>query len=352
MYQKKKWDNYKWQLKNSFHSISELKKIFDLKEELLEVEKIYHFLITPYFLSLIDFTDPLDPLKRQIFPDIQELEKNEKLQEDPFSEKNNMPVKNLIKKYPDRCLIIMTNQCASFCRYCTRKWNWANLITISYEQIDNIVDYLDKEKNIREIILSGGDPFLISKNILEYTIKKIAKVRHIEVIRIATRTLSFLPQIVNKELVNILKKYKPIWTITHFNHPNEITPKTVEAIDKLMEAKVILANQSVLLNGVNNNISIMKELLHKLQYIGIKPYYLFQCDLINGTKHFRTQIEEGLNILKGLINNTSGLCIPLFIIDVPDLGKIPLMPEYITEKKKYEIIFKGDDKSASYPLEI
>ena len=345
---KKEWNDYKWQLKNSIHSASQLKDILTI-ENYLDVEEKYNFLITPYFLCLINFEDPKDPLKMQIFPNPKELELNEFLKQDPFSEKEKMPVQNLIKKYPDRAVIIMTNRCASFCRYCTRKWNWGKNSTISYQEIDSILEYLQKEKNIREIILSGGDPFIIPRNILEYALKQWTKVSHLDVIRIGTRVLSFLPQIIDKELINILKKYKPIWILTHFNHPNEITPETEKAIDKLLSARVALANQSVLLKNINNDVNIMKTLLHKLEYLRIKPYYLFQCDLVSGTSHFRTDIENGLNIIKELINNTGGLCIPNFIIDVPQIGKIPILPEYIIEKNKEKIIIKYNDKIVSYP---
>lgn len=348
----KKWNDYKWQLKNSFKSILQLKSFLNNIQYFKNVEERYNFLITPYLLSLIDLENPYDPLRKQVFPDILELEEDINLRDDPFLEKNNMPVNNVIKKYKDRVVIIMTNRCASLCRYCTRKWNWQSNFTISYKDIDQIYSYLSKEKEIREIILSGGDPFVISREILEYALKVFSKIDHLEIIRIATRTLSFLPQIVDKELLNILKKYKPIWIITHFNHPNEITPLTEEAVDNLIGAKIALANQTVLLKGVNNNVETMKSLLHRLEYLRIKPYYLFQCDLITGTKHFRTEIEEGLNILKELINNTGGLCIPHFIIDVPDAGKIPLLPEYITGKDDNNIFIKLKDKTVKYPINI
>ncbi|HOJ64234.1 MAG TPA: KamA family radical SAM protein [Spirochaetota bacterium] len=345
----KKWNDYKWQLKNSYTSVLQLKNI--LKDiDSIEVEKKYNFLITPYFLSLIDFDNPSDPLRRQVFPNISELEIDSNLKEDPFLEKSSMPVKNVIKKYPDRVVIIMTNRCASFCRYCTRKWNWQDPFTISFKEIDEIHRYLEKEKNIREIILSGGDPFIISKRILGYALEKFSKIKHLEVIRIATRTLSFLPQIVDKEMTNLLKRYKPIWIITHFNHPSEITPLTEEAVEKLLDAGVAFANQSVLLKGINDNVETMKLLLNRLEYLRIKPYYLFQCDLISGTKHFRTKIEDGLNILKKLINSTGGLCIPHFIVDVPGAGKIPILPEYIIEKNDKEIFIKIEDRIVSYPL--
>ncbi|HOF02077.1 MAG TPA: KamA family radical SAM protein [Spirochaetota bacterium] len=348
------WNDYNWQLKNQITLPEKLAHFFKFDDadfgDFKKTSRIFRFAVTPYFLSLINFENKNDPLLLQIFPDEKELSKEPSLTIDPFSEEKRSPVKNLIKRYPDRAVVLATEKCASYCRYCTRKRNWKNSFTLSDEDLSNIVQYLRNNKNTREIVLSGGDALILSPEKLDRILSALYSVDSIEVVRIGTRTLSFLPQKIDRPLIETLKKYKPLWIITHFNHPNEFTSDTEKAIDLLLEAKVSLANQSVLLKNVNDNSDTMKSLLQTLEYCQIKPYYLFQCDLVEGTKHFRTSIEKGLDIMKDVRGNIGGLCIPTYVVDLPDGGKVPLLPEYLIKATSNNLIFKNyEGKMFNYP---
>ncbi|HNZ27655.1 MAG TPA: KamA family radical SAM protein [Spirochaetota bacterium] len=348
------WNDYNWQLKNQITLPEKLAHFFKFDDadfgDFKKTSRIFRFAVTPYFLSLINFENKNDPLLLQIFPDEKELSKEPSLTIEPFSEEKRSPVKNLIKRYPDRAVVLATEKCASYCRYCTRKRNWKNNFTLSDEDLSNIVQYLRNNKNIREIVLSGGDALILLPEKLDRILSALYSVDSIEVVRIGTRTLSFLPQKIDRPLIETLKKYKPLWIITHFNHPNEFTSDTEKAIDLLLEAKVSLANQSVLLKNVNDNSDTMKNLLQTLEYCQIKPYYLFQCDLVEGTKHFRTSIEKGLDIMKDVRGNIGGLCIPTYVVDLPDGGKVPLLPEYLIKATSNNLIFKNyEGKMFNYP---
>ncbi|OHD18260.1 MAG: hypothetical protein A2086_04080 [Spirochaetes bacterium GWD1_27_9] len=347
------WNDWNWQLKNSIKTYKDLTNIIpQLKNKISEdVFEKYHFSITPYFFCLIDFDNiEADPIANQVIPSNFELKHDNFLSIDPFSEKIKTPAKNLIQRYPDRILLLTTNLCASYCRYCTRKWNWNTNQTLKKEDITYTKEFLEKNPQIREVIISGGDPLLLDFDFLEEIIFNLINVKTIEVIRIASRVPSFLPQRITDDLANILKKYKTIWLITHFNHPNEITPKTEEAIDKLIYSGVSLANQTVLLKNINDDLKTMKKLLYSLEALRIKPYYLFNCDLVEGTAHFRTSIDSGLQLLKELWNNIGGLCIPNYVVDLPELGKIPILPQYILSEDENCIVFKNSfGKTFSYP---
>lgn len=348
------WNDYKWQLKNQITDPGNLAHFFKFVDgrfgNFTKASDIFRFAVTPYFLSLINFENKNDPILLQIFPNEEELSKESALTMDPFSEKKRSPVKNLIKRYPDRAVVLATDRCASYCRYCTRKWNWTAGDTLSDEELEVIVTYLHNNKNIREIILSGGDPFILPPEKLDRILSAIYSVDSIEVVRIGTRTLSFLPQKIDKKLVSVLKKYKPLWIITHFNHPNEFTIDTEKAIDLLLDAKASLANQSVLIKNVNDDSETMINLFQTLEYCQIKPYYLFQCDLVEGTKHFRTSVEKGLEIMRDVRGNIGGLCIPTYVVDLPDGGKVPLLPEYLLEINSDNIKIKNyEGKIFNYP---
>ena len=347
------WQDYKWQLKNSINSLDRLSDFYpgiDLNR-ITDTAQVYPFLITPYFMSLINFDSENDPVAAQVIPSPKELIRDDRLLTDPFCEQNLSPVPGLIKRFPDRAVIVTTDRCASLCRYCTRKWNWSKKISLSSSRLASIVNYLQNHKNIREIIISGGDPFLLNPAFLEEIIGRLLNIPSIDTLRIGTRMLSFLPYIFTDKITAILSRYKPIWLMTHFNHPAEITGDTEKAVDALVNAGVVLCNQTVLLNGVNNNPDTMKKLVHKLQKIRIHPYYMFQCDLVEGTAHFRTGIDEGLNIIKKLQGFTGGLCVPSYVIDLPGGGKIPLIPDYIEEKTgRYLKIKNYEGKYFRYPL--
>lgn len=345
------WRSDSWQLQNSLSEPAELAALFpELKVETIRrVVERYPLLVTPYYLSLINKFSLEDPLVKQLIPTPEELKEDRSLTIDPFSEQQRSPAPGIVRRYPDRAILVTTNICAGLCRYCTRKWNWEAQNYLQPGQLGEAIDYLSKEPAIREVIISGGDPFMLSPEALEEIIKALLSIKNIEVVRLGSRMLTFLPYRVERFL-EMLSRYKPLWLITHFNHPAELTTETEEIVDRLIRSGVALANQTVLLRGVNDNLPVMKELLHKLERFRIKPYYLFQCDLVSGTSHFRTPIKSGLELMAGLHGHTGGLCIPTYLIDTPAGGKIPLLPNYIVEESDEAITFKGyEGKLFSYP---
>ncbi|HOV14732.1 MAG TPA: KamA family radical SAM protein, partial [Spirochaetota bacterium] len=346
------FNNPKWQINNSINTKEKLVKLIPDRFENISENLFNKFSITPYFWCLINHNEnDSDPLAKQIIPDERENIKNSFLDIDPFSEQSKSPEKQLIKRYSDRVLVVTSNICPSYCRYCTRKWNWDKGQTIADKELIKIVEYLKENKNIREVIISGGEPFLLSVAFLERIIQNIITIPTIEVIRVATRILSFLPQKITKNLTLMLKKYRPIWIVTHFNHPNEITPETVNAVNKLLDAGVSIVNQSVLLKGVNEDFETLKRLFYDLTTLGIKPYYLFNCDLVSGTHHFRADFDIGLKIIEDLRGNVGGICIPNLIVDLPHGGKVPILPDYIIEKNKTNLKLKNyQGKIFDYPL--
>lgn len=340
------WFDYKWQLSNKIDSLEKLSAFLpeiDTVSLAAVVEK-FGFSITPYFLCLIDMDNIYeDPLFKQVIPDVRELIFDPLLNIDPFKEDNmgRNPVPGFVMRYPDRGIIVTTSFCPSMCRYCTRKWNWCKQYSLTRSDLNGIIEYLKKHPEIREIIISGGEPLLLENDFIDTILSEVSSVESVESMRIGTRILSFLPYRVTDELVEILKKYFPVWIITHFNHENEISEFTEKAVRKIVSSGSSLCNQSVLLKGVNDNIATMKNLVHALQRIMVKPYYLFYPDLVEGTSHFRGTLENGLDVMMGLRGHTGGLCIPQFVVDLPDGGKIPLLPEYIVEETDDSIVFKN-----------
>lgn len=297
-------------------------------DEIDEVANIYPMRINPYYMNLI--REAGDPLWRQAVPDIREIHDNTGMV-DPLDEENLSPVPNLVHKYPDRALFLISNQCPMYCRFCTRKRKVGQPeMIINDATIGNGLDYLAKNRQIREVLLSGGDPFMLTDHRLEQILKCLKNIPSIEIIRIGTRVPCTLPMRITKKLAAMLKKYHPIYINTHFNHPAEITAQAARACSMLADAGIPLGCQTVLLEGVNNDSETIRELLLKLLRIRVKPYYLFQADLTRGTDHFRTPIEDGLKIIRSLIGYISGMAIPTFALDAPGGGgKIPLTPQYI-----------------------
>ncbi|MCG8569817.1 MAG: KamA family radical SAM protein [Spirochaetes bacterium] len=344
-----------FQEKKTVTSISELKKQLNWLKDTTLLEKITHkfpFKITPYYLSLINPEDPHDPLLLQVFPDIKEMDHHPSLTLDSFAEQKKWVAPGIIQRYPDRVLLVTTNHCFAHCRYCTRKWNWSQSYRFQEDHLNEAIKYLTNQTQIREIILSGGDPFLLRPQFLDQILKRILSIPQIEVVRIGSRILTFAPQKISP-FIKILKKYQPLWLMTHFNHPNEFTKDTEDAIDNLITAGVVLCNQSVLLKGINDDFSTMKKLLHKLEQMRIKPYYLFQCDLVSGTFHFHTKVIQGLAIIKELYEQTGGLCIPQYVIDHPEAGKIPLLPQFCTKTDDHTLeITNYKNEKFIYPLTV
>jgi len=341
------WNDWHWQFRNRITTLDELKKYIPLsKEEEEGIKKCLESLrmaITPYYLSLIDVNDKDDPVRKQAIPTVFELEKCEDDLHDPLHEDEDAPVKGLTHRYPDRVLFLITENCSMYCRHCTRRrFAGHHDKAPPMSQINDAIEYIAKTPAIRDVLLSGGDALLVSNKELEYIIKRLREIPHVEIIRIGSRTPVVMPQRINVELVNMLKKYHPIWFNTHFNHPNEITEESKKACEMIADAGIPLGNQSVLLRGVNDCIHVMKKLVHELVKIRVRPYYLYQCDLSMGLKHFRTSIAQGIEIIEGLRGHTSGLCVPTFVVDAPGGGgKIPVMPNYVVSQGNSRVVLRN-----------
>ncbi|MCP4352122.1 MAG: KamA family radical SAM protein [Desulfobacterales bacterium] len=307
--------------------------------EVYQVIERYPMRISPYYLSLIQTIG--DPIWKQAVPDIAEM--NDPYgTDDPLTEEKQSPVPSLIHRYPDRVVFLVSAQCAVFCRYCMRKRKIGVPFAVTEKTIRAGLDYIQNNTKIRDVILSGGDPLLLDDALLHDILKKIRSMSHVQIIRIHTRVPCTLPHRVTSDLADILKKFHPLYINTHFNHPREITPESTAACNTLADAGIPLGCQTVLLKGVNDNPEIMKRLMHQLLMIRVKPYYIHQLDLAQGTSHFRTSPETGLDIMNNLRGHTSGMCVPHFMIDLPGGGgKIPLVPEHVTERKQDKWIIKN-----------
>ncbi len=341
------WYDWYWQLRNRITSFDELKKHLDLlpEEEAIDVSKNVSFrmAITPYYLSLIDPKNPYDPVRMQAIPKINEALPNAFDMDDPLDEDTDSPVPGLTHRYPDRVLLLITDQCSMYCRHCTRRRKAGETdAPLPAKYIDAAIEYIKSNKEIRDVILSGGDPFTLADDKLEEIIAKLYRIEHLEIIRIGTRTPVVLPQRITDDLVEMLKKYQPIWINTHFNHPKEITSESRLAVLKLVNNGFPVSNQSVLLKGINDQTEVMKELVHKLVRNRVRPYYIYQCDLSRGISHFRTPVSKGIEIIESLRGHTSGLCIPTYVVDAPGGGgKIPLGPNYLISLSPGKIILRN-----------
>lgn len=341
------WNDWHWQLRNRIETVDELKKYIPLTpEEEVGARKCLTTLrmaITPYYLSLIDINDPEDPIRKQAIPTDAEVHKSKADLLDPLHEDADSPVPGLTHRYPDRVLLLVTDQCSMYCRHCTRRrFAGQSDKALDMSQIENAIDYIAKTPVIRDVLISGGDPLTLCDEKLEYIIKRIREIPHVEIIRIGSRIPVVMPQRITKDLVEMLKKYHPLWLNTHFNHPNEITEESKKACETLANAGIPLGNQSVLLRGVNDCVPVMKKLVHELVKIRVRPYYIYQCDLSMGLEHFRTSVSKGIEIIEGLRGHTSGFCVPTFVVDAPGGGgKIPVMPNYLISMNHNKVILRN-----------
>jgi lysine 2,3-aminomutase len=334
------WNRWTWQLGNSLSTWDQLQKFVKLsQEELLSVEKKKKLpiRITPYYASLIDPEDPLQPIRRTMIPVYHELLKSPEEMADPLGEENQSPVPQLVHRYPDRVLFLTTGVCAAYCRYCTRSHlvSKKDKVHARIAQWDRALDYIRAHPEIRDVLLSGGDPLTLTNNRLEYLLSRLRAIPHVEIIRIGTKVPVVLPQRITPALLKMLRKYHPLYMSIHVTHPEEITPEVALACNNLANTGIPLGSQTVLLKGINDQVDTMKNLFHLLLKLRIKPYYLYQCDPIPGSAHFRTPVEKGLEIIRGLRGYTSGYAIPHLVIDAPGGGgKIPILPNYIAEKNE------------------
>ncbi|RDU24745.1 lysine 2,3-aminomutase [Anaerosacchariphilus polymeriproducens] len=346
----KKWNDWKWQEQNLIKDVKTVEKILNIKfteeerKDIQETIDIFPMSITPYYLSLIDSKDyKNDPIFKQAFPDKRELHIAKYDMLDPLAEDKDSPVSGITHRYPDRVLFHISNVCAMYCRHCTRKRKVGDKDCIpSREQMEQGLDYIRNTPVIRDVLLSGGDPFMLSDELLDWILGELNKIEHVEVIRIGTRIPVVLPFRVTDNLVNILKKHGTVWINTHFNHPKEITNSAKEALRKLAFAGIPLGNQSVLLADINDCPRIMKRLVHKLVENRVRPYYLYQCDLSEGLEHFRTSVGKGIEIMESLRGHTSGFAVPTYVIDAPGgAGKIPVMPNYLMSWSTNKVILRN-----------
>ncbi len=340
------WNNWRWQLSHRINTIEEFEKIFPLTEtekKALSTSQLFRVDITPYYASLIDPNDPDDPIRKQVVPDAREMVPFTAMMEDSLSEDRHSPVPGLVHRYPDRALMLVTTQCATYCRYCTRSRIVGDpAATFSRAEFEMQIEYLKHTPQIRDVLLSGGDPLVLAPKILEEILSRLREIPHIEVLRIGSRVPVFLPMRITDELTDMLQKYHPLWMNIHVNHSNEISAELDQACDRLTRAGIPLGNQAVLLAGVNDNVHIQRQLVQDLVRIRVRPYYLYQCDLVEGAGHFRTPVAKGVEIIEGLRGHTSGFAVPQFIVDAPGGGgKIPLQPNYMLSMSDHKIVLRN-----------
>jgi lysine 2,3-aminomutase len=341
-----KWNDWRWQLSHRLNTVEEIEKIVSLTEserKALQTNGLFRVDVTPYFISLIDPDDPNDPVRQQIIPRAEEMQAFTAMMEDSLAEDRHSPVPGLVHRYPDRVLMLVTTQCASYCRYCTR----SRIVgdpgqTFSRQEFEAQIEYLKSTPQVRDVLLSGGDPLVLAPKILEEILTRLRDIPHIEIIRIGSRVPVFLPMRVTQELCDMLQKFHPLWINIHINHPNEISQELADACDRMNRAGIPLGNQSVLLAGVNDCVHIQRELVQKITRIRVRPYYLYQCDLVEGAGHFRTPVAKGIEIIEGLRGHTSGYAVPQYIVDAPGGGgKIPVMPNYQISASDHKIILRN-----------
>ena len=339
-----------WQrmVRESVHTVDQLVDKFNLDKKIAEdLDEFFQARINPYYLGLIRY--PGDPIWLQCVPDKQEL-KDFEAEEDPLNEEAMSPVPNITHRYPDRALFLVTSQCGIYCRFCTRKRKVGDYGKISMKGLESAFKYLEDHKEIRDVILSGGDPLMLTDAMLEKILKRLREISHIEIIRLGTRMPVVLPHRITQKLCNILKKYHPIYVNTHFNHPWEITEESSKSCGMLADAGVPVGNQMVIMKNINDNPDTVKELMQKLLKIRVRPYYMYMADETKGANHFRTSVETGLKIVEALRGHTSGLAVPHFVIDAPGGGgKIPLLPNYVLHQDEEQIILRNfNNKVYSY----
>ncbi|GAP20551.1 lysine 2,3-aminomutase [Leptolinea tardivitalis] len=341
-----KWNDWHWQLSHRLNSAEDFEKIFPLTEsekKALTASHLFRVDITPYFVSLINPADPEDPIRKQVIPTAGEIQPFTGMMEDSLSEDRHSPVPGLVHRYPDRALMLVTTQCASYCRYCTR----SRIVgdpgeNFSRADFELQLDYLRHTPQIRDVLLSGGDPLTLAPKVLEELLTKLREIPHIEIIRIGSRVPVFMPQRVTPELTDMLQRFHPLWMNIHVNHPNEISAELAAACDRLTRAGIPLGNQSVLLAGVNDCPHIQRKLVQDLVRIRVRPYYLYQCDLVEGAGHFRTPVAKGFEILEALRGHTSGFAVPTYVVDAPGGGgKIPVGPNYMVSMSDHKIVLRN-----------
>ncbi len=354
------WNSWEWQLRNSITSWKALQQVLQLSDDEVRAMTVESgnlpLRLTPYYASLLDAADPMQPLRRSVVPVTAEHLISCGEAADPLGEDTHSRVPGLVHRYPDRVLFLVTGSCASYCRYCTRSRlvGDQNKRHLNREQWDRALSYIELNPDVRDVLLSGGDPLTLPDNSLEYLLMRLSRIPHVEFVRIGSKVPVVLPQRITQSLVNLLKRFRPLWMSLHFTHPDEITPETAQACERLADAGIPLGSQTVLLKDINDSVPVMKKLMHELLKIRVRPYYLYQCDPILGSSHFRTSVEKGLEIIEGLRGHTSGYAVPHYVIDAPNGGgKIPLLPDYYQGREDGDVLLRNYQKKIfRYPDQV
>jgi lysine 2,3-aminomutase len=342
------WNDWEWQLRNSITSWQTLQQVLQLSDEEVRAMTVQSgnlpLRITPYYASLLDPANPMQPLRRSVVPVTAEHLISAGEAPDPLGEDTHSRVPGLVHRYPDRVLFLVTGFCSSYCRYCTRSRLVGdhNKRHLNRDQWDRALTYIELNPAVRDVLLSGGDPLTLPDDSLEYLLSRLSKIPHVEFVRIGTKVPVVLPQRITHSLISILKRFRPLWMSIHFTHPDEITPESAQACERLADAGIPLGSQTVLLKDINDSVPTMKKLMHELLKIRVRPYYLYQCDPILGSSHFRTPVEKGLEIIEGLRGHTSGYAVPHYVIDAPKGGgKIPLLPDYYQGRQDGDVLLRN-----------
>ena len=351
------WRDWTWQLKNRIITLEQIERHMVLTPEeragCLFANQKLALAITPYFFNLIDRDDPDCPIRKQLIPRVGEMQVSQEEMLDSLGEDEHSPVPGLVHRYPDRVLFLVTDRCAAYCRYCTRSRLVSNAQHYDFHpEYEQALRYIESHPEVRDVLLSGGDPLLLSDKKLEHLISRLRAIKHVEFIRIGSRIPVFLPQRITPTLCDIFKKYGPVWMSIHVNHPKECTQELKDACERLAFAGVPLGNQSVLLKGVNDDPEVMKALVHRLLRMRVRPYYIYQMDLITGGAHFKVDVRKGIEIIKALRGHTTGYAVPQYVIDAPGGGgKVPINPDYLEKITDDEVVFRNfEGKQFRYPL--
>jgi lysine 2,3-aminomutase len=351
------WNDWHWQLRNRVSDVGQLTRMLRLSpEEQKVVERHAGALplaITPYYASLLDPDDPHQPLRRTVVPVEGEYMRSPGEDDDPLGEDADTPVPGLVHRYPDRVLFLVTGFCSTYCRYCTRSRMVGKIgeCRFNVDQWERAISYIEATPAVRDVLLSGGDPLTLGDDKLEWLLARLRRIPHVEMLRIGTKAPAVLPQRVTPALTRMLKRFHPLWMSIHFTHPDELTPEVSQACERLADAGIPLGSQTVLLAGINDDVETMRRLVHGLLRIRVKPYYLYQCDPISGSAHFRTSVEKGLEIIRGLRGFTTGYAVPTYVIDAPGGGgKIPLLPDYLVGRDGNDLLLRNyADRIYRYP---
>jgi lysine 2,3-aminomutase len=351
------WNDWRWQQHNRIRDLQALGRILKLtndeKEAILTNKGQPPLAVTPYYTSLLEENNPTHPLRRTVVPGTAEQIFSDGESEDPLGENDYSPVPGLVHRYPDRVLFLVTDLCFTYCRYCMRSRlvGGRNGTRFTRSRWESALSYIESNRSVRDILLSGGDPLTLPEEALEWLLNRLRRIRHVELIRIGTKAPVVVPQRITPSLARMLKKFHPLWMSIHFVHPEELTPEVNQACERLADAGIPLGSQTVLLSGINDDLKTVKSLFHGLLKIRVKPYYLFQCDPIIGSAHFRTPLRKGLEIIQGLQGHTSGYAVPMFAIEAPGGGgKIPMLPEYVIGREGKDLLLRNfEGKIFRYP---